>query len=99
MKAPDPESSSESNDENEDDDVRLKGKGKKKRKNRDGNFAAGLALMHGFAATNVGASRLTVSGFQVSFIECRADASQSSNPRQDFSIRERPLVRTPQRRS
>ena len=35
-----------------------KSKAKKGRKN---NASAGLALMHGFSATNVGAARLTVS--------------------------------------
>lgn len=55
------EGSTESSNENvnEGDDITRKGKGKKK--NRDGNFAAGLALMHGFSAANIGASRLTVS--------------------------------------
>jgi hypothetical protein len=37
-----------------------KGKGKKKEENKKPKIPAGLALMHGFSAPNVGKNRLTV---------------------------------------
>jgi hypothetical protein len=35
------------------------------KKVKKGDISAGLALMHGFSATNVGASRLTVRRFHL----------------------------------
>ena len=47
--------------ENEDKSSRRRaGKGKKHEGNKKPNIPAGFALMHGFAATNVGKNRLTV---------------------------------------
>lgn len=42
-------------------------KGKKGTKQRKPKIPAALALMHGFAATNVGKNRLTVGGSLLSF--------------------------------
>lgn len=44
----------------DEDDEGGKSKKKGKKKGKAKNLAAGLALMHGFSATNVGAGRLTV---------------------------------------
>lgn len=60
----------------------------RKKKGRDGNFAAGLALMHGFTAANVGASRLTVSmHITVNTTGDETHTYISSSHRQVFSTR------------
>lgn len=55
-----PSEDEEEEDENERTVVTKQAKGKKKSKGRTPKIPAGLALMHGFSATNVGKSRLTV---------------------------------------
>lgn len=54
------QSSSVHSSDNQKDDKAKRRENSKKTKNKGVNVAAGLALMHGFSAQNIGSSRLTV---------------------------------------